>query len=91
VGQEECPPPLCAAGGRAHAQADAVLDSLLAQHPTEPEWLALRAQSALEAGDTTTGLAYYDSAVANAGRAGGAMLWRQVVGIATPGEIRAGR
>lgn len=71
------------------AKADAVLDSLLALDPREPEWLALRAQSALEAGDATGGLAYYDSALANAGRPGGEELWRQVIGIATPGEIRA--
>ena len=52
-------------------------------------WLALRAQSALEAGDTVTGLVYYRRALAAASNDSTDALWRQIVGIATPGEVRA--
>jgi hypothetical protein len=73
----------------AYADADQLLDSALVTDSTNPSWLALRAQSALEAGDTTSGIAYYRSALAYAGRDSTGMLWRQVVGVATPEEVRA--
>ena len=72
-----------------YAAANAVLDSLIALEPRQPGWLALRAQSALEAGDTGAGTALYERAIANADRAGGELLWQQAIGIATPAEIRA--
>ncbi len=73
----------------AYATADRLLDSALAVDSAAPAWLALRAQSALEAGDTATGLAYYGRALAHAARDSGAFLWGQVIGIATPAELRA--
>ncbi len=72
-----------------YAAADTVLDALLALDGKEPAWLALRGQSALEKGDTVTGSALYEQALAYAGRAGGELLWQQAIGIATPAEIRA--
>jgi tetratricopeptide (TPR) repeat protein len=69
--------------------ADEVLDSLLAVDPDNAGWLALRAQSALESGDTRLGLTLYDRALAHAGRNGGEVLWQEAIGIATAGEIRA--
>ncbi len=72
-----------------YAAADALLDPLIALDPTQPGWLALRAQSALEAGDTATGIPLYTRALANADRKGGDLLWQQAIGVATPAEIRA--
>jgi Tfp pilus assembly protein PilF len=72
-----------------YAAANAVLDSLIALDPRQPGWLALRAQSALESGDTTTGTVLYLRAVSHADRPGGELLWEQAIGIATPEEIRA--
>jgi hypothetical protein len=68
--------------------ADTLLDSLLRLDPRQPEWLALRAQSAFESGDTGRGYALYDRALRHADLPGGQMLWRQAVGVATPAEIR---
>lgn len=72
-----------------YAVADTVLDSLLGLDPRDPGWLALRAQSAFESGDSVPGAALYERALANADRDGGEVLWQQAIGIATPGEIRA--
>jgi GWxTD domain-containing protein len=72
-----------------YARADTLLDALLRLDPGQPEWLALRAQSALEAGDLATGIPLYDQALADADRPGGEMLWQQAIGVATPAEIRA--
>jgi len=69
--------------------ANRLLDSLLEEDPRQPEWLALRGQSALEAGDTLIGSFFYGRALVDAGRAGGELLWQQAVGVATPAEIRA--
>jgi len=69
--------------------ANALLDSLISLDPRQPAWLALRAQSALETGDTTVGIELYGRALLHADRDGGGMLWEQAIGIATPGEIRA--
>lgn len=73
----------------AYAIADPLLDSALASDSTHPAWLALRAQSAFETGDTLGGIASYRRALAHAERDSGAFLWGQVIGIATPAELRA--
>ena len=72
-----------------YAAANWMLDSLLDSDPRHPEWLALRGQSALEAGDTLIGSFLYGRALVNADRPGGQLLWQQAIGVATPGEIRA--
>lgn len=72
-----------------YPSANAVLDSLIALDPRQPAWLALRAQSALEAGDTAVGIALYGRALLQADRDGGELLWQQAIGIATPDEVRA--
>jgi tetratricopeptide (TPR) repeat protein len=69
--------------------ADSVLDGLLAQDAGNASWLAWRAQSALEAGDTTGGMAFYQRALAQAERDSGEVLWQQVIGIASPEEFLA--
>ena len=71
-----------------YVEADAILQGLLTLDGTQPDWLALRAQSAYEAGDTQAGWAHYAGALAHADR-GAQVLWAQAVGIATPDEIRA--
>jgi cytochrome c-type biogenesis protein CcmH/NrfG len=73
----------------AYAEADRLLDSALAADATNPAWLGLSAQSALESGDTLMGLARYRRALAQASHDTGDVLWRQVIGIATPAELRA--
>jgi len=72
-----------------YPDADRLLDAALATDSAQPAWLALRAQSAFEAGDTLTGVALYQRALAHAARDTVDALWRQVVGIASPAEIRA--
>ncbi len=72
-----------------YAQADSVLDGLLSEDSSNAAWLALRAQSAYEAGDTAAGGVYYRRALAHAARDGGATLWQQAVGVARPDEVRA--
>lgn len=69
--------------------ANVVLDALLGTDPSQPAWLALRSQSAYEAGDTLVGNRFYDLALRSAGRDDAGMLWSQVIGIASPAEIRA--
>jgi hypothetical protein len=69
--------------------ADSVLDALGAQDPSNAAWLALRAQGRLEAGDTTTGMALYQQAMANAHTDSTGVLWQQVIGIASPEEYLA--
>ncbi len=71
-----------------YADANLILDPLVALDSTNPRWLALRAQSAFEDGDTMTGVAYYARAITHADRDGSQTLWQQAVGIATPNEIR---
>jgi len=73
----------------AYARADRLLDSALAVDSSNPGWLALRAQSALEGGDTANGIAHYQRALAHAERDSANVLWHQVIGIATPDEVRA--
>jgi tetratricopeptide (TPR) repeat protein len=72
-----------------YGAADSVLDALLAQDRDNPGWLALRAQGALEAGDTTRGMAFYQRALTHADRDSAGVLWQQVVGIVTPEEYVA--
>ena len=69
--------------------ADSALDRLIEMDSTDPAWLALRAQSAFEAGDVARGIAFYGRAVAHAESDTGNLLWSQVVGIARPDELRA--
>lgn len=70
-------------------EANAHLSSLLSRDSTRPDWLALRAQSALEFGNSSEGYRFYWRAVAAASRDSSGLLWEQVVGIATPDEVRA--
>lgn len=72
-----------------YADADALLDTALATDSTRVEWLALRAQSAFEAGDTLGGWAFYGRALAHADLDSTDALWRQVAGIARTWEVRA--
>ena len=67
--------------------ADALLDSALAADSTNTAWLALRAQSAFEAGDTLGGWTFYRRALAHADLDSTDALWRQVIGIARPYEV----
>lgn len=71
-----------------YAEANQLLDSALVADPTNTAWLALRAQSAFEAGDTASGWAYYTRALAHADRDSTDALWRQVIGIARPYEVK---
>jgi tetratricopeptide (TPR) repeat protein len=65
------------------------LDSALATDSTNTAWLALRAQSAFEAGDTLGGWSWYHRALAHADRDSTDALWHQAVGIARSWEVRA--
>jgi tetratricopeptide (TPR) repeat protein len=71
-----------------YPEANALLDSVLVTDSTNVLWLALRAQGALEAGDTLEGIRVYRNALAHAAYDSTGELWRQVVGIATPDEVR---
>jgi len=72
-----------------YAEADSVVASALAEDSANVAYLALRAQGAFEAGDSLAGVRYYRRALAHAARDSTDALWRQVVGIATPDEVRA--
>jgi len=72
-----------------YSEADSLLAAALEADSTNVAWLALRAQSALESGDATRGLRYYDEALARAEYDSTEALWKQVVGIATPKELLA--
>ncbi len=69
--------------------AKALLDSALAVDSTNAAWLALRAQSAFEAGDTLGGWSFYHRALVHADQDSTDALWRQAIGIARPWEVRA--
>ena len=71
-----------------YGEADKLLDAALATDSTDAAWLALRAQSAFEAGDTIGGWAFYRRALAHADLDTTDELWHQVIGIASPEEIR---
>jgi len=71
-----------------YGPAEGVLDRVLADEPGDVEALSLRAQSAFEAGEDSTGFRYYEMAL-QAARRDPEPLWRQVIGIATPEELRA--
>src|SRR2546426_9930055 len=73
-----------------YADADQLLDVALTQDSTHPGWNALRAESALEAGDTLAGIGVYRRALRYAVRGSAGVLGGPVNGIATPGEIRVG-
>lgn len=68
--------------------ANAILDGLLRDDPAQPAWLARRAQSGFESGDTLGGAALYDRAIQHAGR-DPSVLWEHAIGVASPDEVRA--
>jgi len=72
-----------------YGAADSLLAGAIAADSADPEWLALRAQSALETGDTLIGFAVYQHALDHADRDTTNQLWRQIVGITTPAEYVA--
>ncbi len=72
-----------------YRDANRLLAAALATDSASPAWLALRAQSAFEAGDTTAGWGFYRRALAHADQDSTGVLWHQVIGIARPWEIRA--
>ncbi len=72
-----------------YREANRLLDSALTADSTRAAWLALRAQSAFEDGDTATGWAMYRRALSHADQDTTDALWHQVIGIARPWEIRA--
>ena len=65
-----------------YASADTVLNRLVAEGRDDGTVWAVRAQSALEAGDTTNGLEYYDKALSRAATDTLQILWQQVAPIA---------
>ena len=71
-----------------YGPANATLDRVLTSEPENATALALRAQSAFEAGEDSAGFAFYERALKVADRDPGP-LWQQAVGIATPEELRA--
>jgi GWxTD domain-containing protein len=73
----------------AYDQANHLLDTAFAADAEDPRFLALRAQSAFESGDTAAGVRYYQSALAHAERDTTGALWEQIAGIASPAELRA--
>src|SRR2546426_9735847 len=70
-----------------YADADHLLDIGLTQDSTGPEWNALRAESALEAGDTLAGTPVCRRAPRHALRASADALRRPVVARATTNDI----
>jgi tetratricopeptide (TPR) repeat protein len=69
--------------------ANQLLDSALVADSTNTAWLALRAQSAFEMGDTIGGWFWYHRALAHADRDSTGALWHQAIGIARSWEVRA--
>src|SRR2546426_12164070 len=67
-----------------YADADQLLDVALTQDSTHPGWNALRAESALEAGDTLAGIGVYRPGPRYAVRGSGGGAWRQGLGIGPP-------
>ncbi len=72
-----------------YAAASGMLDSALAADSGSGTLLALRAQAALESGDTTGGMLLYAHALDRAASDSLNVLWQQVIGIASPDEVRA--
>lgn len=72
-----------------YGTADSLLAGAIHADTADPQWLALRAQSSLEQGDTTLGLTTYERALTHAERDTADVLWRQIIGIATPAELIA--
>lgn len=68
--------------------ANALLAQLLLDDPRNAALLALRAQSAFEAGDLPTGGRFYNQGLHNADRDLEGVLWSQVIGIANTAEVR---
>ena len=72
-----------------YGDANRLLDSALDADSIDAAWLALRAQSAFEAGDTVGGWTFYRRALAHADRDSTDALWHQAIGIARPWEVQA--
>ncbi len=70
----------------AYDRADSLLLGLLHSHWDDAGIWALSAQSRLERGDTTVGLAHYQEALTRADRDSLQVLWRQIEAIAWPDE-----
>ena len=70
----------------AYEQADSALAALPVALAENGGVWALKAQGALERGDTAVGLAWYDEAIRNAARDSLQILWHQVAPIAWPDE-----
>ncbi len=70
----------------AYHQADSLLRDLFGTEWDDAGIWALSAQSRLEQGDTTDGLAHYREALARADRDSLQVLWHQIVPIAWPDE-----
>ena len=70
----------------AYAEADAAIAALPSAALEDGGVWALKAQGALERGDTVDGLVWYDAAVRGAARDSLQILWRQVAPIAWPDE-----
>ena len=68
--------------------ANQLLDSALAVDSTNTAWLALRAQSAFEAGRHDRGWSLYRRALSHADLDSTDALWRQAIGIAWPYEVK---
>jgi tetratricopeptide (TPR) repeat protein len=69
-----------------YAQAEEILEGVLTLRGDDGGAWALRAQAALEAGDTARGLAFYEEALSHVRADSLGFLWRQVAMIAWPDE-----
>src|SRR2546422_8619795 len=67
-----------------YADADQLLDVALTQDSTHPGWNALRAESALEAGDSLAGVGVFPRGRRYAVRGSAGVVWRRGIGVATP-------
>jgi tetratricopeptide (TPR) repeat protein len=70
----------------AYAEADAAIAALPREMQNDGGVWALKAQAALERGDSINGLAWYEEAVRRAARDSLQILWHQVAPIAWPDE-----
>jgi tetratricopeptide (TPR) repeat protein len=68
-------------------QAELILARMVSAGHTDASVWALRAQGALEAGDTASGLAHYGEAVRTAATDTLGILWQQIEMIASPAEV----
>jgi GWxTD domain-containing protein len=66
--------------------ADSVLASVERDRAADPALWALRAQAALERGDTAPGVSFYEQALRGAADDTAGVLWRQIAALASPEE-----